>query len=136
MLHGLPYEPPRIPQPSREGFSISSLLWDPWEKIIIPHEPALDRATQLSIVILPGAASITIPHPSAPSPCPLPGPSGVEEETLQCEVIRPSPLTPEQSPWSLHLLKRSPDAMAVSNGECRASLWGQLLPSYLSAFSV
>lgn len=103
----------------------------PQEKINIPHYPALERAAQQRL--LQGGAEnmhYTIPNSSENPVCSLsslPGPSRVKKEISQGEVIRPTAVSPEQGTWPLHLFKRSPDPMAVSNSECRASLWGQLL---------
>ncbi|KAL1767534.1 forkhead box protein H1 [Sigmodon hispidus] len=140
VLHGQPYQPPNPPQPSRGGFSIKSLLGNRRKRSIQPQQPALvgqGSSTQAS-TWSQGEVSIVPPDSSEKPLLPLcshPGPRRTEGEISQREVIRPSPLSPEQGTSPVHLLQSSPDAMGMSNRGYRASLWGQLPTSYLPIYT-
>ncbi|ERE81396.1 forkhead box protein H1-like protein [Cricetulus griseus] len=142
VLHGRPYRPLIPSPPSREGFSIKSLLEDPGKGPTRPQQPALagqSSSAQAGTWSKGEEGVCTVPPNSSEKPlwplCSLPGPSRIEGETSQGEVIRPSPLPPEQGTWPVHLLQGSPDPMGMTNDGCRASLWGQLPTSYLPIYT-
>ncbi|XP_028726803.2 LOW QUALITY PROTEIN: forkhead box protein H1 [Peromyscus leucopus] len=142
VLHGQPYQPLSPPPPSREGFSIKSLLGDPGKRSTWPQQPTLagqSSAAQAGTWSKGGEGVCTVPPNSSEKPlwplCSLPGPTRIEGESSQGDVIRPSPLSPEQGTWPVHLLQGSPDPMGMSNRGCRAPLWGQLPTSYLPVYT-
>ncbi|CAO2601876.1 Forkhead box protein H1 [Lemmus lemmus] len=141
VLHGRPYRPPSPPPPSRDGFSIQSLLADPGKGSTWPQQPALagqSSSAQAGTRSKGEEEMCTAPCNSTEKPlwplCSLPGPTRIEGETSQGEVIRPS-LSPEQGTWPVHLLQGSQDPMGMSSRGCRASLWGQLPTSYLPIYT-
>nr|XP_020026607.1 forkhead box protein H1 [Castor canadensis] len=143
VLHGRPYRPPSPPPPPREDFSIKSLLGDPREEATWSQQPTqagqsnpaqAGTGSSGEEVVVPTPPVLSSERPLWPL-CPLPGPTRMEGETSQGAVIRPSPLSPEPRTWPLHLLQGTPDPGGLSNGGCRASLWGQLPTSYLPIYT-
>ncbi|XP_029420042.1 forkhead box protein H1 isoform X2 [Nannospalax galili] len=142
VLHGQPYRPPSPRSSSREGFSIESLLGDPGKEAtwsLQPNPVEQSSPAQSGNWSNRDEVVSTAPQNASEKPlwplCSLPGPTRVEGETSQGTVFRPSPLSPEPASWPLHLLQGSPDHMRMSNGGCRASLWGQLPTSYLPIYT-
>ncbi|XP_052017566.1 forkhead box protein H1 isoform X2 [Apodemus sylvaticus] len=141
VLHGQPYLPPSPPPPSREGFSIKSLLGNPGKESTWPQHPGLagqSTPAQEGTLSKGDEGVGTGPSDSSDKPpwplCSLPGPTRIERESSQGEVIRP-PLPPDQGSWPLHLLQDSADSMGMSRRGSRASLWGQLPTSYLPIYT-
>ncbi|XP_021039553.1 forkhead box protein H1 isoform X1 [Mus caroli] len=142
VLHGQPYQPPSPPPPPREGFSIKSLLGDPGKESTWPQHPGLagqSTAAQAGTLSKGEEGVGTGPSSSSEKPlwplCSLPGPTIIEGESSQGEVIRPSPVSPDQGSWPLHLLQDSADSRGMPGRGSRASLWGQLPTSYLPIYT-
>nr|XP_004656485.1 forkhead box protein H1 [Jaculus jaculus] len=138
ILHGRPYRPPSPLLPSREGFSIKSLLGDSGKGATWPQQPVLSGQSNLtqagmgsSVKGGPTASPVSSERSLWPL-CSFPESSGVKGETSQGVAIRPSP---EPGTWPLHLLQGTPDPMRTSGGGCRTSLWGQLPTSYLPIYT-
>lgn len=142
VLHGQPYRPPSPPPPSREGFSIKSLLGDPGKESTWPQHPGLagqsTPAQEGTLSTGEEEGVGTGPSNSSSKPlwplCSLPGPT-IEGESSQGEVSRPSPVSPDQGTWPLHFLQDSSDSMGIPRRGSRASLWGQLPTSYLPIYT-